>query len=169
MRQGAASVTQIEILPQPPEDRSASTPWPAWPWLLRTSSSHGEGGVRLWNVQSSGFRGEAGRVTGVAVNDVEWSFSPDGRPLEFKPVAGSDRVIAADLVLLAMGFTGIPPGHWSANLGLNIDARGRLQNDPKRAILVAGDAANGASLVVRAIVDGMRQAEAIDRCLKENN
>jgi len=169
LRQGAASVTQIEILPQPPEDRSASTPWPAWPWLMRTSSSHRECGVRLWNVQSSGFRGEADRVTGVAVNDVEWSFSPDGRPLEFKPVAGSERVIAADLVLLAMGFTGIPAGHWSTKLGLNIDARGRLQNDPKRAIFVAGDAASGASLVVRAIVDGMRQAEAIDRCLRENN
>lgn len=167
LRQGAASVTQVEIMPEPPEDRSDSTPWPAWPWLLRTSSSHKEGGARLWNIQSSAFLGEGGQVTGVAVNDVAWKFSPDGRPLEFKPVPGSERTLPAELVLLAMGFTGIPADHWSAGLGLAVDQRGRLQNDQKRGIFVSGDAANGASLVVRAIVDGIRQAQAVDRFLAE--
>ncbi len=165
LRQHAASVTQVEIMPRPPANRSDSTPWPAWPWLLRTSSSHHEGGTRLWNIQSSEFIGTPDDgITGLRVHDVQWEFSTSGKPLRFSPVAGSDRVLRADLVLIAMGFTGVNAGHWAVSgLDLARDERGRLQSDPARGIFVAGDSANGASLVVRAIADGQVQAARIDQ------
>lgn len=158
IRQGAVSVTQIEILPRPPEARSPSTPWPRWPWRLRTSSSHEEGGERLWSVESLAFEGE-GRVEGVRVRDVAWSLSPLGRPLSQRPVEGTARTIPADLVLLAMGFTGVPEGLLAA---LPRQERPYLRAETAGSPHVAcGDCVTGPSLVVRALADARRTADAL--------
>ncbi len=143
IRQGAKSVLQIEIMPEPPAARSASTPWPAWPYKQRTSSSHLEGGKRRWNLQSNHFIAPDGRVTGVDVSPVEWTFSPEGRPLTCKPVEGVHETIKADIVFLAMGF--LKPAHH--------------YGEPN--IFVVGDAMNGPSLVVRAIADAKKTVERI--------
>ena len=154
-RQGAASVAQIEIMPKPPETRDASTPWPLWPYALRTSSSHLEGCERRWNLNSLRFVGEGGAVAGVEVETVEWEFSPDGRPAKFRAVPGTKETIEADLVLLAMGFTGVPKDSpLAAQLGLSFTPRGALVPDPARNVFCVGDCASGASLVVRAIASG---------------
>ncbi len=166
VRQGAASILQIEIMPKPPETRSPSTPWPQWPYLLRTSSSHREGGERRWNLATKRFCVEGGRVAGLEAVTVEWEFSPLGRPLTFRELPDSAEFIPADLVLLAMGFTGVAAEGVAAELGLAVDARGRVQPAPERGIFVAGDSASGASLVVRAIADGKRVAQAVDAYLK---
>lgn len=154
IRQGAACVTQIEIMPRPPETRSASTPWPEWPYQLRTSSSHKEGCERRWNLNSLRFIGEDA-VSAVEVEEVEWRFSPDGRPLRFAAKPNSKRTIAADLVFLAMGFTGVPEDSpIVAQLRLAQTPRTALVADAERNIYCAGDCANGASLVVRALASG---------------
>ena len=154
IRQGAANVTQIEIMPQPPEERSASTPWPEWPYQLRTSSSHQEGCTRRWNLNSLRFNGE-GSVAGVEVEEVEWQFSPEGRPMKFASKPDTKETIPADLVLLAMGFTGVPKENpIIAQLGLSQTPRTALVPDPKRNIYCVGDCASGASLVVRALASG---------------
>lgn len=166
VRQGAASILQIEIMPKPPETRSPSTPWPQWPYLLRTSSSHREGGERRWNLATKRFCVEGGRVAGLEAVTVEWEFSPLGRPLTFRELPDSAEFIPADLVLLAMGFAGVAAEGVAAELGLAVDARGRVQPAPERGIFTAGDSASGASLVVRAIADGKRVAQAVDAYLK---
>ena len=153
IRQGAASVKQVEIMPMPPETRSESTPWPAWPWMLRTSSSHKEGCEREWNVASDRFLGENGILTGVEVHSVRWETSPEGRPLKPVPVENSTRVIEADLILLAMGFTGADPAGPAADLKLKMTPRNGLIADPERRIYTVGDCTTGASLVVRAMAD----------------
>ena len=154
IRQGAASVAQIEIMPRPPDVRDASTPWPLWPYMLRTSSSHREGCERRWNLNSLRFAGD-NSVAGVEVETVEWEFSPEGRPLKFHPVPDAKETVAADLVLLAMGFTGVPKDNpVVAQLGLAQTPRTALVPDPARNIFCVGDCASGASLVVRAIAGG---------------
>jgi len=154
IRQGAASVTQIEIMPKPPEDRSSSTPWPLWPYMLRTSSSHKEGCERRWNLNSLRFIGEEG-VSGVEVETVEWEFSPEGRPLKFHALPDTKETIKADLVFLAMGFTGVPQDHpIVSQLKLAQTPRTALIPDPARNIYCVGDCASGASLVVRALASG---------------
>ena len=164
IRQGAASVTQIEIMPKPPDARDASTPWPLWPYMLRTSSSHKEGCARRWNLNSLRFVADAARsaslreektVAGVEVETVEWEFSPEGRPLKFRSVPGTKEIIAADLVFLAMGFTGVPAENpIVAQLKLAQTPRTALVADPARNIFCVGDCASGASLVVRALASG---------------
>ena len=171
IRQGAASVTQIEIMPKPPENRDASTPWPLWPYMLRTSSSHKEGCERRWNLNSLRFIGRGTRpacprssgtldptsdlVSGVEVETVEWEFSPEGRPLKFHSVPGTKETIKADLVFLAMGFTGVPQDHpIVAQLKLAQTPRTALISDQARGIFCVGDCASGASLVVRALASG---------------
>ncbi len=154
IRQGAASVTQIEIMPKPPEERSASTPWPLWPYMLRTSSSHKEGCERRWNLNSLHFIGKDS-VEGVEVETVEWEFSPEGRPLKFASKPGTKEILKADLVFLAMGFTGVPQDHpIVAQLKLAQTPRTALISDPARNICCVGDCASGASLVVRALASG---------------
>ncbi len=154
IRQGAASVTQIEIMPRPPEERSPSTPWPLWPYQLRTSSSHLEGCTRRWNLNSLKFRGR-GAVSGVEVETVEWELSPLGKPIKFAPKPDTKEVIDADLVLLAMGFTGVPTDHPIVKqLMLAQTPRTALVPAPERNIYCVGDCASGASLVVRAIASG---------------
>ena len=173
IRQGAASVTQIEIMPKPPDTRDPSTPWPLWPYMLRTSSSHKEGCERRWNLNSLRFlpggsrccatentvdaqqRVPPARVSGVEVETVEWEFSPEGRPTKFHAVAGTKEIIKADLVFLAMGFTGVQPDNpIIAQLGLSQTPRTALVPDPARNIYCVGDCASGASLVVRALASG---------------
>ena len=165
IRQGAASVMQIEIMPKPPDTRDASTPWPLWPYMLRTSSSHKEGCERRWNLNSLRFIGrdaetasvqqQFGDVGGVEVETVEWEFSPEGRPVKFHAVEGTKEIIKADLVFLAMGFTGVQPDNpIIAQLGLSQTPRTALVPDPARNIYCVGDCASGASLVVRALASG---------------
>ena len=146
-RHGAASVTQIEIMPQPPVGHNPATPWPQWPVVLKTSSSHEEGCKRRWCLASNKFIGtKDGRVCGVEVEEVEWQPNPEGgRPL-MKPT-GKKEIIKTDLVLLAMGF--LKPEH--PEFGKNV--------------FIAGDAATGASLVVRCIASGRKAAESVDAYL----
>lgn len=147
IRQGAASVTQIEIMPQPPVGHNEATPWPQWPVVLKTTSSHEEGCIRRWSLASNRFIGKNGKVCGVEVEEVEWIASPDGGRPTMKPT-GKKEVIEADMVLLAMGFLKPQQPEFPVN------------------VFVAGDAANGASLVVRALADGRKVAQAIDSYLQ---
>ena len=165
IRQGAKSVRQVEIMPCPPKTRSESTPWPAWPWMLRTSSSHLEGCEREWNIASDKFIGAKGKVTGVEVHEVAWDFSPEGRPLKPNAVPGTNRTIEADLILLAMGFTGVPKTGLIEELELNLTPRNGIIADPERHIYAVGDCANGASLVVRAMADGGKVAAMVKKDL----
>ena len=165
IRQGAASVKQVEIMPMPPEIRSDSTPWPAWPWMLRTSSSHKEGCEREWNVASDRFLGENGVLTGVEVHSVKWETTPEGKPLKPVAVENTSRVIEADLVLLAMGFTGAETEGPAADLKLKTTQRGGLISDPEHHVYTVGDCATGASLVVRAMASAAAKAQEIIRDL----
>ena len=146
-RQGASSITQIEIMPKPPVGHNPATPWPQWPMVLKTSSSHEEGCERRWSLASNRFLStKDGRVCGVEVEEVEWKPNPEGgRPL-MQPT-GRKETLKADLVLLAMGF--LRPEH------------------PKypEGVFLAGDAATGASLVVRCIAAGRQAAADIDQYL----
>ena len=156
IRQGAKSVTQIEIMPKPPDERDASTPWPLWPYMLRTSSSHKEGCDRRWNLNSLKFVGKD-NVEGVEVETVEWEFTPEGRPAKFHSVPGTKELIEADLVFLAMGFTGVPTTNpIVSQLGLQQTPRTALISDAAKNIYCVGDCANGASLVVRALASGKK-------------
>ncbi len=147
-RQGAKSVTQIEIMPQPPVGHNPATPWPNWPVILKTTSSHEEGCVRRWNINTLEFLGEDGKLTGVKVQPIDWKPNPEGgRPIMVE--AGEVEVIKADIVFLAMGFLKPQQPQFADN------------------VFVAGDAASGASLVVRAIASGRKTAEAVDKFLKK--
>jgi glutamate synthase (NADPH/NADH) small chain len=163
-RQGAGSVTQIEVMPMPPEHRSESAPWPLWPTVLKTSRSHLEGGQRLWSINTRQFRDKNGAVDSIEVCRVDWA-SRDGR-FSMTEIPGSEFEIGADLVLLAMGFTHVVQEGLVKDLGLELDARGNIRTEgifltsnPK--VWAAGDSRNGASLVVRAIADGKAAAQAI--------
>jgi glutamate synthase (NADPH) small chain len=163
-RQGARSVTQLEIMPRPPASRADSTPWPTWPLQYRTSSAHEEGGERLFSVNTQRFVGDDdGRVAGLEIVEVRMV---DGR---FEPVEGSEQVLPAQLVLLAMGFTG-PERYLPEALGVTLDARGNVARDDSWAtdvpgVFVAGDMGRGQSLIVWAIAEGRSAAAAVDRFL----
>ncbi len=169
IRQGAASVTQIEILPQPPEGIDPVNPWPLWPKIMRSSSSHEEGCNRMWGVATKEFViGRNGTVEKLRCMKVEWKEKKGAwSPVEVK---GSEFELPAGLVLLALGF--VHPVHEGlvSDLGLALDGRGNIQVDdmmrtsnPK--VFAAGDAVQGASLVLKAIRQGRIAAEAMDRCL----
>jgi glutamate synthase (NADPH/NADH) small chain len=167
-RQGARSVTQIEVMPKPPEHRPDSVPWPLWPTVLKTSSSHMEGSERFWSINTKEFKGKDGKVDAMRVCKVDWA-QENGR-WAMKEVPDTDFEIGADLVLLAMGFTHVVQGGVVADLGLETDERGNIKtrgtfhtSNPK--VWAAGDAKNGASLVVRAMAEGRAAAEAIVRSL----
>ena len=166
-RQGAASVTQLEILPRPADERPSSQPWPTYPMTYRVSSAHEENGERVYSVSTTRFVGEAGRVTGLELVDVEFVA---GR---FAPVAGSERVIPADLVTLAMGFVAPETGVWTQSLGVELDDRGNFARDREYmtnvpGVFVAGDAGRGQSLIVWAIAEGRSAAASVDRYLTGN-
>jgi glutamate synthase (NADPH) small chain len=169
-RQGAKSVTQVEILPKPPERREPSNPWPNWPNIMRLSSSHEEGCERMWSVSTKAFLGESGRVAGLQCARLDWNGSdPDGRRV-CTEVPGSDFEIPADLVILAAGFMHAEHGSLIRDLGLGLDGRGNLgvssglvTSNP--GVFAAGDAVLGPSLVVRAIRQGREAAASADRYL----
>jgi glutamate synthase (NADPH/NADH) small chain len=163
-RQGARSVTQLEILPQPTDSRPDNQPWPTYPMVFRVSSAHEEGGERVYAVSTSEFVGDDGHVRALRLTDVELV---DGR---FATVEGTEREIPADLVLLAMGFTGPEPDGLIAQLGVELDERGNVRRDADYAtsvpgVFVAGDAGRGQSLIVWAIAEGRSAAAAVDRAL----
>ena len=143
---GAVSVTQIEIMPKPPVGYNPATPWPQWPAVFKTTSSHEEGCTRRWCLASNQFLGKNGKVTGVEVEEVEWIPAADGGRPTMKPT-GKKEVIEADMVLLAMGFLKPEQPKFAKN------------------VFLAGDAETGASLVVRAMAGGRKAAAEIDAYL----
>ncbi|MFC5996791.1 glutamate synthase subunit beta [Pseudonocardia hispaniensis] len=165
-RQGAASVTQLEIMPTPPQRRTPGMPWPTYPMIYRVSSAHEEGGERVYSVSTTEFVDDgAGAVR--ALRLVEVSRGADGR---FSPVAGTEREIPADLVLLAMGFVGPEKGRLLADLGVEFDERGNVARDEDfmtsaDGVFVAGDMGRGQSLIVWAIAEGRAAAAGVDRYL----
>ncbi len=166
LRQGAASVRQYEILPEPPSARAESTPWPLWPLQRRDSSSHKEGGERRWNVSTKALLGEAGHVTALLGVEVEWITAADGGRPQMRERPGSEFSVPADLVLLAMGFVGPRSNRLFGELDVTLDARGNVARNERNmtsvpGVFVAGDMTNGASLVVRAIADGRRAADGV--------
>ena len=168
-RQGARSVRQFELMPQPPAARASSTPWPLWPMQLRTSHAHEEGCERAWSVSTVAFLGEE-RVRALRTVRVESVAGGDGR-MQMLPVAGSETEIEADLVLLAMGFSGPGESPLLAQPGLGRDARGNIRTDGEhrtdvRGLYAAGDVRRGASLIVWAIREGRDMAEVVDRDLR---
>lgn len=165
-RHGAASVTQLEIMPKPPKDKNSATPWPNWPLILRTSTSHEEGCDRNWSILTKRFTGnDKGEVTGLVVVDIEWKNEP-GKPASFNEVAGSERTLPCDLALLAMGF--LHPQHQGLldQLGVEYDERGNVKctryQTSSEYIFSAGDMRRGQSLVVWAISEGREAARAVD-------
>jgi glutamate synthase (NADPH) small chain len=164
-RQGAKAVHQWEIMPKPPESRAASTPWPLWPLQLRTESAHEEGGIRDWSINSVHFTGdEHGNVKQVHAVRV-------GAPPKFEVAEGSQFTQDVDLVLLAMGFLGPVRNGMIEQLGLALDARGNVATTDFKSsvdgIFAAGDMRRGQSLVVWAIAEGRKAAEAVDKYLAE--
>jgi glutamate synthase (NADPH) small chain len=166
-RQGAASVTQLEILPRPPEARPGHQPWPTYPMLYRVSSAHEEGGMRTYAVSTLEFLGDAGesggkggRVRALLLADA------DG----FNPVPGTERELPCDMILLAMGFTGAERPGLLTDLGVAFDQRGNVARDGSYAtsvpgVFAAGDMGRGQSLIVWAIAEGRSAAAAVDRYL----
>jgi glutamate synthase (NADPH/NADH) small chain len=165
VRQGARSVRQFELLPQPPAGRAASTPWPLWPMQLRSSHAHEEGCDREWSVATTGFSGENGRVQRIHAARLERRVFADGRT-DFARMPNADFQLEADLVLLAMGFTGPVKSKLLVDLGVELDARGNVSTDHAHrtsvpGVFSAGDARRGASLIVWAIREGRDAAEGI--------
>ncbi|MBI1377486.1 MAG: glutamate synthase small subunit [Frankiales bacterium] len=164
-RQGALSVTQLEILPMPPEHRPAAQPWPTYPMTYKVTSAHEEGGERVYAVSTVRFLDDgAGHVRALELVEVE---PRDGR---FEPVPGTEREIPADAVFLAMGFTGPERGPLLEQLGVELDERGNVRRDrhymsSEDGVFVAGDAGRGQSLIVWAIAEGRSAAAGVDRWL----
>ncbi len=163
LRQGAASVTQLEIMPRPPGSRPENQPWPTYPMIYRVSGAHEEGGERVYSVSTQAFVGQD-RVRALRLIDVELA---GGR---FEPIEGTEREIPCELVLLAMGFTGPERGPLLTGLGVDLDARGNVARDNSYetsvpGVFAAGDMGRGQSLIVWAIAEGRSAAAAADRYL----
>jgi len=172
VRQGARSVRQFELLPAPPASRAASTPWPLWPMQLRTSHAHEEGCDREWSVATTAFSGENGRVQQIHAVRLERQVFADGRT-DFARMPGTEFELEADLILLAMGFTGPVKGKLLVDLAVNLDSRGNIATDHEHrtsvpGVFTAGDARRGASLIVWAIREGRDAADSINRWLTRN-
>ena len=164
LRQGARSVHQFEIMPRPPEERADSTPWPTYPLMYRVSSAHEEGGERVFSVNTEKFVGKDGRVSGLRAHEVEM------RAGRFEKVDGSDFELAADLVLLAMGFVGPEKPGLLSELGVELTDRGNVRRNADfetsvPGVFVAGDMGRGQSLIVWAIAEGRSAAAGVDRYL----
>ncbi len=167
-REGAKEIYQLEILPEPPPARPPDTPWPMWPRIMRTSSSHEEGCQRRWSVMTKRFSGVETRVTCLHCCQVKWI--KENGTWKLKELAGSDFTLEADIVLLAMGFLHATHNGLIKKLGLKLDKSGNVAVDnyqtSESRVFAAGDTINGASLVVRAIDSGRKAAAAIDAWLK---
>ena len=164
-RQGAASVTQLEIMPRPPEERAGSNPWPQYAMVYKVTSAHAEGGERIYSVNTERFLDDGeGNVRALLVHEVELV---DGR---FQRVEGTEREIPADYVFLALGFVGPEKGSWLDRLGVELDARGNVARDDRYmssvpGVFVAGDMGRGQSLIVWAIAEGRAAAAGVDEFL----
>jgi glutamate synthase (NADPH/NADH) small chain len=168
-RQGAQCVIQIELLPKPPECRTPDFPWPKYPMVLKTSSSHEEGGQRHWSVLTKKFLGEKGRVKKLSCVKVQFEKDTQGCPV-MKEVPDSEFEIEADLVVLALGFLHPEKKGLIEELNLELDSRGNVRTDEnymasQKGIFSAGDIRRGQSLVVWAISEGRRAAYHIDKYL----
>ncbi len=169
LRQGAAHVEQIEILPKPPENTNPLTAWPQWPNILRTGTSHHEGGTRRWSLMTQEFLTKENRICGLKCVIVDWQ---NGKP---ETVPGSEITVSADMVLLALGFTHPKHDALLEKFGVTLDQRGNVQTDPATmmtdvpGVFSAGDMNSGASLVVRAIDAGRLVAKNIDLLLPHRN
>ena len=165
IRQGAKSVTQLEIMPRPTEERPSNQPWPTYPMIYRVSSAHEESGERMYSVSTQEFvKNENGKLTGLKLVETEFI---NGK---FEPIPGSEKVIPADLVFLAMGFTGPEKSELLNQLEVTLDERGNIIRDENYAtaaegVYVCGDAGRGQSLIVWAIAEGRSAASAVDTYL----
>ena len=169
-RQGARKIYQLEILPKPPDSRPPDTPWPEWPRIMRTSSSHEEGCQRQWSVCTKKFSGGGGIIAEELHGcQVEWMKKPDG--WKMKELPDTDFTLKFDLALLALGFVHVTHEDLIKNLGLKLDSRGNIAVNNFQTsqpwVFAAGDTISGASLVVRAINSGRQAAAAIDKWLSQ--
>ena len=168
-RQGAKSVTQIELLAQPPISRKENNPWPQWPMILMTSSSHEEGVKREWSILTKEFiKDDYGNLSGLKIVEINWVLNKEGK-MGFEEIAGTERVLPSELALLAIGFTGAEPGGIVQELKLAIDDRGNIKSHnymtSQKGVFAAGDIRRGQSLVVWAISEGREAARAVDEWL----
>lgn len=168
-RHGAKSVTQIELLAKPPLDRTETNPWPNWPMVLMTSSSHEEGVNRQWAILTKEFIGDSrGKLQGLKVVDITWGVAKDGR-MGFEEIADTERIIPCELALLAIGFVGAEKGNLLTELGVELDNRGNIKTENYKTtaegVFSAGDMRRGQSLVVWAISEGREAARAVDMSL----
>ena len=168
LRQGARVVHQFEIMPRPPDERPDANPWPTWPMIYRVSSAHEEGGEREYAINTSEFVGLNGRVSALRTHRVEQVFT-EGH-MSFEPIEGTEQEFAADLVLLAMGFTGPERNELIDGLNVDLDARGNVTRDGEYqtsvdGVYVCGDMGRGQSLIVWAIAEGRSCAAAVDQML----
>jgi glutamate synthase (NADPH/NADH) small chain len=170
-RQKPRSVHQFEIMPKPPNERSPRTPWPQWPMQLRTEGAHEEGGVRDWSIATTKF---TGKLTGSSSGHVQQLHAVRvGPPPTFEPIPGTEFVMEADLVLIAMGFIGPVRNGMIDQLGVQLDPRGNVATDQDHmssvpGVFAAGDMRRGQSLVVWAIAEGRKAAASVDRYLQTN-
>ncbi|NIA17144.1 MAG: glutamate synthase small subunit [Planctomycetes bacterium] len=168
-RQGAREIYQLEILPKPPDARPSDTPWPGWPRIMRTSSSHEEGCRRQWSVMTKKFSGAENKVTELHCCKVEWI--KENNSWKLKELPETEFTLQADIVLLAMGFLHVKHDGLVKELGLKVDRSGNLAVEnyqcSEPSVFAAGDTVSGASLVVRAIDSGRRAAAAIDDWLRK--
>ena len=170
-RQGATSITQLELLPEPGTMRSLYNPWPTLPLILKTSSSHEEGCKRLWSILTKEFIGDHQTVQKLCVMKIAWSNLDNNGQSQFQEIADSEYELAADLVLLATGFIHVEHGSLVHELGLALDIRGNIVINADymtsfKGVFAAGDAVMGPSLVVKAIYQGRQVAEGVNRYLK---
>ena len=171
-RQGAKSVLQFEIMPMPGDRRSANMPWPTYPTLLKVTTSHEEGCDRAWGVNTKEFlKDQNGNLRALRVVDVEWAFDANGRPLNFTEIAGTERELPCQLVMLAMGFLHPQKEGLLEKLGIELDNRGNVKAEEGKyqtniaKIFTAGDMRRGQSLVVWAISEGREAARKVDQYL----
>ena len=171
IRQGALSVHQLELMPKPPEERSAENPWPNWAFILRTSSSHEEGCVRDYSIQTRHLSGENGLLKKLHAVRLQWSKDPATGQMKMSEIAGSTFEMDCDLLLLALGFTGPVKKGMIEELGVALNARGNVVSDANKmtsipGIFTAGDMTRGQSLVVWAIHEGRAAAQGVHRYLQ---
>jgi len=169
-RHGAKSVTQIEIMPKPPKDRTETMPWPSWPMILRTSTSHEEGCERQWSIVTKEFIGdEQGNLKALKIAEVEMKKAEPGKAPGFSEIPGTEKVIPCELALLAMGFMYPQHNGLLDRLGVDYDERGNVKatryQTSIESIFTAGDMRRGQSLVVWAISEGREAARAVDEYL----
>jgi glutamate synthase (NADPH/NADH) small chain len=168
-RQGAASVTQLEIMPAPPAARASSNPWPTWPLIMRTASAHEEGGERFYEITATEILGHEGRARALRTRRVAQVVDESGTA-QLEPIVDSEHDLPAELVFLAMGFTGPERGGAVGELGLELDGRGNVVADAswttsRPGVFVCGDMTRGQSLIVWAIAEGRSAAKAVDAYL----